>query len=102
MAARNKPPFRAEHVGSLLRPPELRQARADHRAGRIAAEALRGIEDKVIRRVVARQEELGLQAVTDGELRRDSWHMDFYRQIGGLVERGAAPIRLKNAQAEIE
>ncbi len=102
MAARNKPPFRAEHVGSLLRPPELRQARADHRAGRIAAEALRGIEDKVIRRVVARQEELGLQAVTDGELRRDSWHMDFYRQIGGLVERGAAPIRFKNAQTEIE
>jgi methionine synthase II (cobalamin-independent) len=102
MAARSKPPFRAEHVGSLLRPPELKRARADHQAGRITAGALRAVEDDVIRRMVARQEALGLKAVTDGELRRDSWHMDFYKQIGGLVERGAAPIRFKNAQAEIE
>ena len=102
MAARTKPPFRAEHVGSLLRPAALKQARADRAAGRIDAAQLRAIEDEAIRDIVRRQEELGLQAVTDGELRRDSWHMDFYQQIGGLVARGAAPIKFKTASAEID
>ncbi len=102
MTARPQPTFRAAHVGSLLRPPELKQARADRQAGRITPAQLRAIEDDVIRRVVRRQEELGFGAVTDGELRRDSWHIDFYKQIGGLVERGAAPIRFKTAQTEIE
>jgi len=102
MTTREKPPFRAEHVGSLLRPRELKEARADCQAGRIAPEALRVIEDKTIRRLAAQQEDLGLLAVTDGELRRDSWHMDFYKQIGGLKERGAAPIRFHNAGGDIE
>jgi 5-methyltetrahydropteroyltriglutamate--homocysteine methyltransferase len=102
MTARTKPPFRAEHVGSLLRPAALKQARLDWAAGRISASDLRAIEDEAIRRLVQRQEELGFQMVTDGELRRDSWHMDFYQQIGGLVARGAAPIKFKTASAEID
>jgi 5-methyltetrahydropteroyltriglutamate--homocysteine methyltransferase len=102
MTARTKPPFRAEHVGSLLRPAALKQARLDWAAGRISASDLRATEDEAIRNLVRRQEELGFQMVTDGELRRDSWHMDFYRQIGGLVARGAAPIKFKTASAEID
>ena len=101
MTARTKPPFRAEHVGSLLRPPALKQARLDRAAGKIDAAQLRAIEDAAIRALVQRQEELGFQMVTDGELRRDL-HMDFYQQIGGLVARGAAPIKFKTAAAEID
>ncbi len=79
-------PFRADHVGSLLRPPELLRARADHQAGRLSAEGLRRIEDEAIRDVVRMQEEIGLQGVTDGEFRRGSWHMDFLYQIGGVAK----------------
>jgi 5-methyltetrahydropteroyltriglutamate--homocysteine methyltransferase len=79
-----QPPFRADHVGSLLRPPALTQARADHKAGRIDAAALRAAEDQAIRDVVRMQEDLGLQGITDGEFRRSSWHMDFLYQIGGV------------------
>jgi methionine synthase II (cobalamin-independent) len=102
MSQRSTPPFRAEHIGSLLRPAALKQARADREAGRISAAELRAIEDQAITRVVHQQEEIGLRAVTDGEFRRDSWHMDFYKQIGGLRERGTAPIRFKTADAEID
>ena len=102
MASRTKPPFRAEHVGSLLRPADLKQARRARDAGRIDAAQLRAIEDAAIRQLVREQEEIGLHAVTDGELRRDSWHMDFYRQIGGLVARGAAPIKFRTESAEID
>src|SRR5436190_9755578 len=80
------PPFRADHVGSLLRPPELLQARSDHAAGRLPAEELRRVEDAAIRDVVRMQEEIGLQGVTDGEFRRGSWHMDFLYQIGGVAK----------------
>ena len=80
------PPFRADHVGSLLRPPELLQARSEHQAGRLSAEELRRIEDAAIRDVVRMQEEIGLQGVTDGEFRRGSWHMDFLYQIGGVAK----------------
>ena len=79
-----QPPFRADHVGSLLRPPELIRARAEHKAGRLDAAGLREAEDAAIRDVVRVQEELGLQGVTDGEFRRSSWHMDFLYQIGGV------------------
>jgi 5-methyltetrahydropteroyltriglutamate--homocysteine methyltransferase len=79
------PPFRADHVGSLLRPPELLQARSDHEAGRLSAGELRRIEDAAIRDVVRMQEEIGLQGVTDGEFRRGSWHMDFLYRIGGVA-----------------
>jgi 5-methyltetrahydropteroyltriglutamate--homocysteine methyltransferase len=86
MTRRTSPPFRAEHVGSLLRPPEVVTARADCEARRITPQQLRAIEDQAIRAAVQRQEELGLEAVTDGEIRRRSWHMDFYYQIGGLAK----------------
>jgi 5-methyltetrahydropteroyltriglutamate--homocysteine methyltransferase len=82
--ANGRPPFRADHVGSLLRPPELLTARDDFAAGRIDAEELRGIEDEAIREVVRRQREVGLRSATDGEFRRESWHMDFIYQLGGI------------------
>jgi 5-methyltetrahydropteroyltriglutamate--homocysteine methyltransferase len=85
---RTTPPFRADHVGSLLRPPELHAARADFAAGKIDAEALRSVEDAAIADAVAMQEEVGLQSATDGEFRRATWHMDFIYQIGGI---GKAP-----------
>jgi len=87
MSVRDTPPFRADHVGSLLRPPELLRARAEHAAGRMAAEELRGVEDAAIRDAVRMQAEVGLRSVTDGELRRASWHMDFLYRLAG-VERG--------------
>ena len=80
------PPFRADHVGSLIRPRALIQARQDMKRGLIDAAALRAIEDRAIRDAVRLQQEIGLEAVTDGEFRRDSWHWDFYRQIGGIEE----------------
>jgi len=86
MSDRSGPPFRADHVGSLLRPPELLRARSEHEAGGISAEELRRVEDAAIRDVVRMQEEIGLQGVTDGEFRRGSWHMDFLYQIGGVAK----------------
>jgi 5-methyltetrahydropteroyltriglutamate--homocysteine methyltransferase len=84
MSARTSPPFRADHVGSLLRPPELHKARDDHAAGRIDDEQLRAVEDDAIHDVVKMQEEAGLKSVTDGEFRRATWHMDFIYQLGGV------------------
>jgi 5-methyltetrahydropteroyltriglutamate--homocysteine methyltransferase len=83
-AERQRPPFRADHVGSLLRPPELLRARDDLAAGRISGDELRGIEDDAIREAVRMQEEVGLKSATDGEFRRESWHMDFIYQLGGI------------------
>jgi 5-methyltetrahydropteroyltriglutamate--homocysteine methyltransferase len=91
------PPFHADHVGSLLRPPELREARARAKAGAITAAQLREVEDRCIRAAVARQEALGLRAVTDGEYRREFWHLDFLRQLDGV---GLAPIVGVKFQAE--
>jgi 5-methyltetrahydropteroyltriglutamate--homocysteine methyltransferase len=84
MPPRTAPPFRADHVGSLLRPPEVLRARADAAAGRISAEERRMIEDQAIAEAVRMQEEVGLQSATDGEFRRASWHMDFIYQLGGV------------------
>jgi 5-methyltetrahydropteroyltriglutamate--homocysteine methyltransferase len=101
--ARTKPPFRADHVGSLLRPPELLQARTDFAAGTIDAEALRALEDGAIRTAVAKQEEIGLQSATDGEFRRESWHMDFIYQLDGITkEPGEIKVRFHNEKGEIE
>ena len=85
MAARTTPPFRADHVGSLLRPPALLQAREEAAAGRISAAELRAVEDDAIRDAVRMQEEVGLQCATDGEFRRGSWHMDFIYRLGGVT-----------------
>ena len=84
MTRRTQPPFRADHVGSLLRPPELLQAREDFAAGRIGAGELRQVENGAIRDVVRMQEDVGLQSATDGEFRRTSWHMDFIYQLDGI------------------
>jgi 5-methyltetrahydropteroyltriglutamate--homocysteine methyltransferase len=84
MSARTAPPFRADHVGSFLRPAKLRAARAGLAAGKVSAEELRAVEDEAVREVVALQQEVGLRSVTDGEFRRATWHMDFVYQIGGI------------------
>jgi len=81
-----RPPYRADHVGSLLRPPRLLQARDDFAAGKIGAEELRGVEDAAIREIVAKQKDVGLRDATDGEFRRESWHMDFIYQLGGIEQ----------------
>src|SRR4051812_48365899 len=101
---RTTPPFRADHVGSLLRPARLLTARDDYAAGRIPVEALRAVEDEAIREVVRRQEEVGLQSATDGEFRRASWHMDFIYALGGIDPAAdeRITVHFRNAQGEIE
>jgi len=84
MTKRTSPPFRADHVGSLLRPANLLGARKEFADGTIDADALREVEDAAIRDAVALQEDLGFQSATDGEFRRTSWHMDFIYQLGGI------------------
>jgi 5-methyltetrahydropteroyltriglutamate--homocysteine methyltransferase len=88
LSKRRKPPFRADHVGSLLRPKHLLDARSKFDSGQISPTDLRRIEDDAIRHVVRRQEDVGLKSVTDGEFRRRSWHMDFICRIGGVVSAG--------------
>lgn len=80
-----RPPYRADQVGSLLRPAALVAARTRFKKGEINAAQLRNQEDEAIRAAVARQESVGLQAVTDGEFRRDYWHIDFLRQLQGVA-----------------
>ena len=97
------PPFRAEHVGSLLRPAELLAARGAYEGGRITGAALRRTEDDCIRGAVAMQAGLGLKGVTDGEFRRGSWHMDFLYQIGGVEKTDRAlHIAFKNESGTVE
>ncbi len=103
MAARTSPPFRADHVGSLLRPKEVLQAREEVKQGRLSPAALRTIEDTAIRAAVKMQEDIGLQAVTDGEMRRASWHMDFLYQIGGVTKvQDNLKVRFHNEKGDIE
>jgi 5-methyltetrahydropteroyltriglutamate--homocysteine methyltransferase len=84
MAGRTTPPFRADHVGSLLRPAELHQARARAKRGEIDRAALRAVEERCIKDVVALQESVGLKSITDGEFRRDWWHIDFLHGFDGV------------------
>ena len=87
-AAPHNPPFRADHVGSLLRPAELKKARQDRSEGKISAQELKSVEDAAIRRVVAQQEQVGLQSITDGEFRREDFYTDFFvRGLGGVEVR---------------
>ena len=100
---RTAPPFRADHVGSLLRPPVLLAAREDFAAGRIDAARLRQIEDEAIAAAVAMQAGVGLQSATDGEFRRASWHMDFIYQIGGIAKApGNIKVKFHNLGGDIE
>jgi methionine synthase II (cobalamin-independent) len=103
MSAMSGPPFRADHVGSLLRPSGLLRARAEHQAGRLSATELRRIEDDAIRDAVRMQQEVGLAGVTDGEFRRGSWHMDFLYQIGGVAKTDQTlRIQFKNEAGPVE
>jgi 5-methyltetrahydropteroyltriglutamate--homocysteine methyltransferase len=81
---RTKPPYRADHVGSLLRSAPLKQARAKRERGEILADALRDIEDREIEKIVRKQEEIGLKLATDGEYRRSWWHFDFLEGLDGV------------------
>ena len=80
---RTKPPFRADHVGSLLRTVPVKEARAKREKGEITADQLKAVEDQEIEKIIRRQEELGLQAITDGEFRRAWWHLDFMERLDG-------------------
>ena len=81
---RTTPPFRADHVGSLLRPAELKEARARRERGEISVGDLRCAEDAAIEHMIARQADLGLRSATDGELRRAMWHFDFLEHLDGV------------------
>jgi 5-methyltetrahydropteroyltriglutamate--homocysteine methyltransferase len=81
---REAPPFRADHVGSLLRPAALKEARAKRERQEITADALRAIEDREIESAIRKQEEVGLKLATDGELRRSWWQFDFLKGLDGV------------------
>jgi len=103
MSVRNTPPFRADHVGSLLRPGAVREARDEAARGAISRDELRAIEDDAIREAVRMQEDIGLRSVTDGEFRRASWHMDFIYEIAG-VQKADQTLKsvFHNEQGDIE
>ena len=81
---RTKPPFRADHVGSLLRTAPVKQARTQHEKGQITAAQLKAVEDTEIEKIIRKQEEIGLQLATDGEFRRSWWHFDFFGMLDGV------------------
>jgi 5-methyltetrahydropteroyltriglutamate--homocysteine methyltransferase len=96
------PPFRADHVGSFLRPPELLKARENFQAGEITPEQLRESEDTAIRGVVKLQEDVGLQGVTDGEFRRTYFHVDFLEQIDGVETKGGIQVSFRSASGNVD
>ena len=103
MTMRTSPPFRADHVGSLLRPKELLRARKDHEEGKLDAGSLARLEDEAIADVVRMQREVGLRSATDGEYRRASWHMDFIYQLEGVSKApGNMSVQFHNAEGDIE
>ncbi len=103
MPERSLPPSRADHVGSLLRPASLLAARAGREAGNISAEALRRVENEAIGEAVRKQEELGLKVVTDGELRRAWYHLDFLQGFTNIAtQRASVPAKFQTAGGELE
>jgi 5-methyltetrahydropteroyltriglutamate--homocysteine methyltransferase len=103
MSDRDVPPFRADHVGSLLRPPQLLDGRARHAAGEIDDAALGEIEDASIRDVIRMQGDVGLRTATDGEFRRTSWHMDFIYQLGGIGKTDEKlMVHFRNEEGELD
>ena len=99
--ATHRAPFRADQVGSLLRPAELKAARERCASGEIAPQALEAIEDRLIRAAVKRQEEVGLLAITDGDFRRQSWSGDFLTAIGNVVQAPPAPASQPQAETPV-
>src|SRR5262245_44550708 len=92
---RSQPPYRADHVGSILRTALLKEARAQRAAGAITAAELAEIEDAEIAKIIARQEAVGLRAITDGEFRRAYWHFDFLAGLDGVAMVEAPGIAFK-------
>jgi 5-methyltetrahydropteroyltriglutamate--homocysteine methyltransferase len=84
MTARTKPPFRADHVGSILRSAAIKEARASHAGGRLSDAGLKEVEDREIEKIIKKQEEIGLKLATDGEYRRSWWHFDFFGMLDGV------------------
>jgi methionine synthase II (cobalamin-independent) len=84
MTQRTKPPFRADHVGSILRTAPVKQARALREKGEITPAQLKAVEDREIEKIIKKQEEVGLQLATDGEFRRAWWHFDFFSMLDGV------------------
>jgi 5-methyltetrahydropteroyltriglutamate--homocysteine methyltransferase len=101
MAQHTTPPFRADHVGSFLRPPELLEARDQFKQGDISKQQLRAAEDAAIRDIVRFQEDLGLQGITDGEFRRTYFHIDFLEQLEGVEKRGGIAASFHSASGEV-
>ena len=102
MSPRTKPPFRADHVGSLLRPAALKDAREKFAAGALGAAGLKAVEDHEIEKVVRKQEEIGLKLATDGEFRRSWWHFDFFRGLQGVEMISAPPIKFHGVETKAE
>jgi len=102
MSSNGRPPFRGDHVGSLLRPKEVLAARDKRQRGDISAEELRDVENAAIKRAVAKQEDIGLQGVTDGEFRRRMFHVDFLENLKGVVTTGGMPVKFHSASGEKE
>ena len=100
MTARPNPPFRADHVGSFLRPQRLLEARERKAKGKITSDQLREVEDDAIAEIVRFQEDVGLQSVTDGEFRRTYFHIDFLEQLGGVKTQ--PPMLVKRADGSEE
>jgi 5-methyltetrahydropteroyltriglutamate--homocysteine methyltransferase len=99
---RKTPPYRADHVGSLLRSPRLKEARSQHAAGQMSAAALKEIEDAEITTIIAKQEEAGLSSVTDGEFRRAYWHFDFLAGLDGVEMVEAEGIKFAGVTSKAE
>ena len=102
LGARAAPPFRADHVGSFLRPKFLLDAREQFRTGAIDATKLRAVEDEAIRGIVKFQEDLGLRGVTDGEFRRTYFHIDFLTQLEGVETKGGIHVKFHSAKGEVD
>ena len=101
MSSRMTPPFRADHVGSFLRPAYLLQAREQHAKGEIKAQQLRAVEDKAITEIVQFQRDVGLQSITDGEFRRTYFHIDYLAQLGGVKTDIPVTIRKPDGTEEL-
>ena len=101
MTTRDKPPFRADHVGSFLRPKYLLQAREQKASGQISAEQLRAVEDRAITEIVKIQQDVGLRSITDGEFRRTYFHIDFLDQLGGVKTDIPVTIRKPDGSQEL-
>jgi len=96
------PPFRADHVGSLLRPAALLRAREAFASGQITREALRRVEDDCIQQVVEKQETIGLRSITDGEFRRTYFHVDFLERLAGVAVQGGIEVRFRSKQGDVD